>query len=72
VHLAREGVARGEETDQLSWQGDSWWDLAEVLLVGGKTAEATEAFQQALGRYERKRNLAMVAQVRARLASLPA
>jgi class 3 adenylate cyclase/tetratricopeptide (TPR) repeat protein len=65
--LAREGVARCEQTDRLSHQGDVWWDLAEVLLAGGKSAEAIDALEQALGRYGRKKNLAMAAQVRLRL-----
>jgi tetratricopeptide (TPR) repeat protein len=65
--LAREGVARGEQTDALTFQGDAWWDLAEVLLAAGKAEDAADAFAQAVDRYERKRNLAMVAQVQPRL-----
>ncbi|HEY7602883.1 MAG TPA: adenylate/guanylate cyclase domain-containing protein [Gaiellaceae bacterium] len=70
--LAREGVARGEQTDMLTWQGDAWWDLAEVLLAAGKTEEAIGAFEGALDRYGRKKNLAMVAQVQPRLDALRA
>jgi tetratricopeptide (TPR) repeat protein len=68
--LAREGVARGEQTDQLTFQGDALWDLAEVLLAAGKVANAVDALEQALDRYERKKNFAMAAQVRPRLQSL--
>lgn len=70
--LARHGVALGEKTDQLTYQGDSWWDLAEVLIAAGKASDAVEAFEQALHRYERKRNLAMAAQVLPRLEALRA
>jgi len=34
-------------------------DLAEVLAAAGRTDEAIEAFEHALERYERKKNLAM-------------
>lgn len=70
--LAREGVARGEHTDMLTFQGNAWWDLAEVLLAAGKTGEAIGAREQALERYDRKKNMAMAAQVRPRLESLVA
>jgi thioredoxin-like negative regulator of GroEL len=70
--LARKGVARCEQTDRLSHQGDVWWDLAEVLLAAGKTADAIHALEQAHERYERKRNLAMAAQMLPRLDSLRA
>jgi tetratricopeptide (TPR) repeat protein len=70
--LAREGIAICEASDQLTWQGDAWWDLAEVLLAAGKTEDAIQAFEQALARHERKKNLAMVAQVQPRLEALRA
>jgi hypothetical protein len=44
--------------------------LAEVLTAAGRTGEAVAALEQALGRYERKENLAMVAHVRPRLEAL--
>jgi len=68
--LARESVTRCEQTDRLSDQGDLWWNLAEVLLAAGKTAEASEALEQSLDRYEQKKNMAMAAQVRPRLEAL--
>ena len=49
---------------------DAYCDLAEVLAGAGRLPEATEALEQALERYERKKNLAMVAQVRPRLEEL--
>ncbi len=68
--LAREAVAIVERTDGLSDQGETWSDLAEVLAAGGRTDEAAAALEQALDRFERKKNLAMVAQVRPRLEAL--
>ena len=69
---AREAVALAEATDHLNDQGEALCDLAEVLSAAGRTGEAVAAFEQALDRYERKKNLAMVAQVRARLETLRA
>ncbi len=68
--LAREAVAIAERTDALNWQGEASHDLAEVLAAGGRTDEAVGSFEQALDRFERKKNLAMVAQVRPRLEAL--
>jgi class 3 adenylate cyclase len=68
--LAREAVAITERTDGLNWQGDALCDLAEVLHATGRTKEAATALAQALDRYEQKKNLAMVAQVRDRLTAL--
>jgi class 3 adenylate cyclase/predicted negative regulator of RcsB-dependent stress response len=68
--LAHEAVHIAEQSDALNFQGDALCDLAEVLATAGRTDEATDALEQALERYERKRNLAMVAQVRPRLDEL--
>ena len=70
--LAREAIEIVERTDQLTYQGDALCDLAEVLAAEGRTNEAAATFEQSLDRYERKKNLAMVAQVRHRLAELRA
>ena len=72
ARLAREAIAIAERTDQLTYQGDALCDLAEVLGAAGRTNEAAATFEQSLDRYERKKNLAMVAQVRHRLAELRA
>ncbi len=50
-------------------QGDANADLAEVLLLSGKTGEAAAALEQALDRYERKGNLVMARRTRDRLAA---
>jgi class 3 adenylate cyclase/tetratricopeptide (TPR) repeat protein len=70
IALAREAVAIVEPTDALSIQGDAFCDLAEVLRAAGRSDEALAALEQALERYGRKKNLAMVAQVRPRLEAL--
>jgi tetratricopeptide (TPR) repeat protein len=68
--LAREAVAIGEDTDMLDAQGDTYADLAEVLLVAGKADEAANALQHALARYERKGNLVSTQRAQTRLAQL--
>ena len=68
--LAHEAVAIAERTDALNVQGDALCDLAEVLAAAGRTDEAAQALEQALERYERKKNLAMAARVRPRLDAL--
>jgi len=70
--LAREAVAMGEQTDSLDFQAEALCDLAEVLRAAGKTSEAAGAFDEALDRYERKKNVAMARQVRARLRTFDA
>jgi class 3 adenylate cyclase len=68
--LARDAVAISERTDGLNLQGDALYDLAEVLHSAGRADEAMESLEQALERYERKRNVVMANRVRARLAEL--
>jgi tetratricopeptide (TPR) repeat protein len=65
--LAREAVDIIERTDGLNLRGDALCDLAEVLACAGRVDEAAAALTQALDRYERKRNVAMVRAVRERL-----
>ena len=69
--LAREAVARGEETDMLDAQGNTYADLAEVLALAGKPAAAA-ALEQALDRFERKGNLVSAERTRPRLAVMGA
>jgi class 3 adenylate cyclase/tetratricopeptide (TPR) repeat protein len=68
--LAREVVADCDDTDEVDAQGDAYADLAEVLVVGGRSDEAITALEQALERYERKGNLVMAQRSRERLDSL--
>ena len=68
--LAYEAVAIGEETDLLDAKGDTYADLAEVLVLGGKPDEAAAALEQALARYQRKGNLVSTQSVQTRLVEL--
>jgi class 3 adenylate cyclase/tetratricopeptide (TPR) repeat protein len=68
--LARDAVAIGAQTDTLNLQGDALCDLAQVLAAADRPAEAATALEQALERYERKKNLAMLAQMRPKLEGL--
>jgi hypothetical protein len=63
----RATVAILEPLDLLTWQGDSYLDLGYVLAAAGNTDAAVEAYRQALAHYERKQNVAMVAQATQRL-----
>ena len=63
-------VAIGEGTDALNFQGAALCDLAEVLAVAGRADEAAAALEQAFDRYTRKKNLAMLAQVRPKVEEL--
>jgi tetratricopeptide (TPR) repeat protein len=67
-HLMREAIASVEKTDMLDMHGGAYWDLAEVLAASGRADEAVTALEEAIGRYERKRNLAMVAQLTPKLS----
>ena len=68
--FAHEALRLIDRTDGLNYQGDARCDLAEVLAAAGRTDEAVEALEQALERYERKKNLAMVTQARRKLEAL--
>jgi hypothetical protein len=56
-----------EQTDNLNTQGDVLCDLAEVLERADRPQEARTVLDEALDRYQRKKNLAMVAQIHRRL-----
>jgi predicted ATPase/class 3 adenylate cyclase len=62
--LAREAVALAEQTDLLNTRGDTLADLAEVLLLGGRSADAASVLDQAAERFERKGNLVSLERVR--------
>jgi class 3 adenylate cyclase len=70
--LARDAVERAAASDALNLQGATVCDLSGVLATAGRIDEAAVALAQALERYERKKNLAMVAQVKPKLEDLRA
>ena len=70
--VAREIVARVEETDFLNVQADAYTALGEVLGLAGKRDEASVALEQAIARYEQKENPVMAERVKARMAELRA
>jgi predicted ATPase/class 3 adenylate cyclase len=54
--LARQAVELVESTDLLNTHGDALSDLAEVLALLGRRAEAAAVLEQAADHYERKGN----------------
>jgi tetratricopeptide (TPR) repeat protein len=67
--LAQEAVALAAGTDGLNDQGHALCDLATVLERAGRIEEAGAVLEEALERYERKHNRAMVGHVQQRLAA---
>jgi tetratricopeptide (TPR) repeat protein len=67
--LAREAVEIGEKTESLNSQAETYADLAEVLAIAGRAADAADAYREALERFERKENLVMAGRTRERIAS---
>ena len=59
-----------EGTDEIDHQGQAWFDLAEVLELGGKWEEARKALTESIPRFERKGNVVMAERARARLNEL--
>jgi tetratricopeptide (TPR) repeat protein len=70
--LARESVHVTEATDGLNDQAEAYYYLGRVLAEAGRSDDALEALEHALERFGRKKNLAMVAQVRPKLEELRA
>jgi class 3 adenylate cyclase/tetratricopeptide (TPR) repeat protein len=70
--LAQEAVAESERTDSLNLQAEALCDLGEVVAVAGRPDDAAAAFEQALERCQRKKNLALARRVRGRLVELRA
>ena len=56
--LASEAVELIRPTDFLDLQADTLVHLAEILLIAGRSDEARTAIREAVGRYERKGDLA--------------
>ena len=69
---ARRAVRLSEQTDDLSARADTLVALAEVLLLGGREADASEAAAEADALYEAKENLAGRDRARALLSTVQA
>jgi class 3 adenylate cyclase/tetratricopeptide (TPR) repeat protein len=70
--LAREAVEVAERTDMIESEADARVDLAEVLVLVGRTDDAADALARAMRLYERKGNLVMTGRTRDRLTELRA
>jgi class 3 adenylate cyclase/tetratricopeptide (TPR) repeat protein len=70
--LAREAVEVADQTEELDHEGDAYFDLAEVLRLAGRTAEAADALRLAIQRWDLKGNVVSAAKGRAELAVLTA
>ena len=70
--LAREAVDLALRTDRVDIQTDALMDLAEVLRVAGRPAEAAPIVSDAIRRYDLKEVHPAAARARAYLAGLEA
>jgi DNA-binding SARP family transcriptional activator/tetratricopeptide (TPR) repeat protein len=68
--LADEAVAFASASDFLPAHADALMDLAEILELGGDLPGAATALEQAILLYERKGNVLVAAQARAKLGAL--
>jgi len=67
---AREAVAVAERTDYFELRGDALFDLAEVLISGGRTREATDALKRAVENFDDKGATFKASRVRRRLGEV--
>ena len=68
--LAREALSYSQQTDSPRFQGNAYYDLAEVLQAARRREEAAAAWHEALDRYERKGIIPLARRTRERLAAL--
>jgi tetratricopeptide (TPR) repeat protein len=68
--LAREAVELARGTDCLNLRGDTLVDLAEILSLAGRPAEAAAALAEAVALYERKGNVVSAARASAQLQAI--
>jgi len=69
-NLAREAVALLADTDFLIDRADTLTDLADVLVLAGRSDDARDALIQALALYEQKGDVVTPVRIRATLAQL--
>jgi tetratricopeptide (TPR) repeat protein len=70
--FAREAVVLVEVTDALNLRGDALMDLAEVLRLAERPADAAPVVEEALRHYQRKGNLVSASRARVALEELEA
>jgi class 3 adenylate cyclase/tetratricopeptide (TPR) repeat protein len=68
--LARASLILTEGSDYLTQIGEAWENLAEVLMRGGRKAEAVAALEEALARYDAKGNVMSAARTQDALVAL--
>jgi class 3 adenylate cyclase/tetratricopeptide (TPR) repeat protein len=68
--LAREAVEIGRPAEELDHEGDNWFDLAEVLHLAGRNAEAAEALREASRLWTLKGNIVSANKAQATLVTL--
>jgi DNA-binding SARP family transcriptional activator len=68
--LVREAIELSEQTDALDEQANARVDLAHVLTIDGRPAEAVEAAESAVDLFDRKGNRAAARRARGLLAEL--
>jgi tetratricopeptide (TPR) repeat protein len=68
--LAREAVARANNTDAPELRGKALMDLAEILLLAGRPDDAASLVGQALSLYEEKGNVVSAVKARTLLGRL--
>jgi tetratricopeptide (TPR) repeat protein len=68
--LVREALTLIVRTDDLNQQGDTLMDLAEVLALAGRPADASQEQAEAASLFERKGNVVGVARAKTQLVSL--
>jgi tetratricopeptide (TPR) repeat protein len=68
--LAREAVQVADRSDNLNSQGETRADLGLILTAAGRGADAAPVLEEAIDRFERKRNVVMAGRARERLAEI--
>ena len=68
--LVLEAVEMISHSDELDSQGNALMDLAEVLMLAGRPAEAADRLREAQDRFDAKGNVVLVARASERLAAL--
>jgi class 3 adenylate cyclase/tetratricopeptide (TPR) repeat protein len=67
--LARTAVELAATTEAPNFRGHAWIDLAEVLRLAGRTAEAAAALEEAARQFDAKGNVVSAARARGLLAA---